>query len=94
MKVENNYKSDEYLNTLHPIEVVVNRSIDEAIGRLRAMITKERIMSDLKEHSSYEKPSEKKRRKHRESIARQHKADAMQRAYNSNNVIDEFDNLP
>lgn len=93
MKAENNYKSDDYLDTFHPLEVVVNRTIEEAVGRLRAMVTKERIMSVLKEHASYEKPSEKRRRKHRESIARQRKVDAMQRAYRSG-TQDEFDNLP
>jgi len=94
MKAENNYKSDEYFNTLKPIEVVViNGRIEEAIGRFRALVTKERIMSVLKEHSAYEKPSEKKRRKQRESIARQRKTEAMQRAYKNMNQ-DEFDNLP
>lgn len=90
MKAENNYKSDEYLNTFKPIEVQVNGDrIEEAIGRFRALVTKERIMSDLKSHASYEKPSEKKRRRRREARSRQLKADAMQRAYKS----DEFDNL-
>lgn len=94
MQAENNYKSDEYLDTLKPIEVVVvNGRIEEAIGRFRAMVTKERVMSDLKNHSSYEKPSEKKRRKQREARARQRKTEAMQRAYKSTSQ-DEFDNLP
>lgn len=91
MKVEKNYKSDDYIDTFKPIEVVVvNDRIEEAIGRFRAMVTKERIMSDLKSHSFYEKPSDKKRRRQRESQARQRKLTAMQKSAGS---ADEFDNL-
>lgn len=70
--------SDEYLSTFSPIEVKVsaNGRVEDAIRRFRAIVTKERIMSDLKEHQSYEKPSMRKRRKRREAQARQRKLDS------------------
>jgi len=64
---------DSYLNSFKPVEVVVNNKnkdprdeLEDAIRIFRGLITKERIMSVLKEHASYEKPSDKKRRKRRE----------------------------
>jgi len=47
------------------------------IKRFRAKVTKDRIMSDWKEHQSYEKPSERKRRKRRESAQRLRKMEFM-----------------
>jgi len=47
------------------------------IKRFRAKVTKDRIMSDWKEHQSYEKPSERKRRKRRESAQRKRKMEMM-----------------
>lgn len=73
-----NGPSDEYLATFSPIEVKVSQNgrVEDAIRRFRSMVTKERIMSDLKEHQTFEKPSMKKRRKQRESLARQRKMDS------------------
>lgn len=67
---------------LHPLEVKVppNVRFEEYMNyvkRFRAIVTKEKLMSDLKEHQSYEKPSEKKRRKIRESIQRKRKMEIM-----------------
>ena len=74
--LKNNEHSDEYLNEFYPLEVkVIDGNINEAIARFRGMVTKERIMSVLKEHYAYEKPSEKKRRKQRESAQRTRKAE-------------------
>ena len=67
----NNKLSDDYLAEFKPIEVrVVDGRVDEAIHRFRKLVTTERIMSSIKEHCAYEKPSEKRRRKVRESQQR------------------------
>ena len=72
-KVSYNKLDDSYLDYFQPLQVEVTGRIEDAIHRFRAMVTRERIMSVLKEHASYEKPSDQKRRKHREQIARQRK---------------------
>ncbi|MFZ4795850.1 MAG: 30S ribosomal protein S21 [Bacteroidia bacterium] len=72
--MENNYKDDSYLNDFKPLEVEVTGRLEDAIHRFRSLVTKEKVMSYLKLHYSYEKPSDRKRRKIRESIQRQKKA--------------------
>jgi len=63
--------SDDYLSEFKPVEIrVVDGRVDEAIHRFRKLVTTERIMSSIKEHYAYEKPSEKRRRKIRESQQR------------------------
>lgn len=74
--MENNFKDDSYLSSFKPVEVVVeDDNIVKAIAIFRSIVTKERIMSVLKQHYAYEKPSEKRRRKQRESAQRLRKAD-------------------
>jgi len=55
----------------HPIEVVVDGSsredFEHAFRKFKALFQRERIVGQLKEKMSYEKPSEKKRRKRREA---------------------------
>ena len=70
-------RDDSYLAEFSPIEVVVDGKLEDAIHRFRSIVTKEKVMSYLKLHCVYEKPSEKKRRKHRESLQRQRKARMM-----------------
>ena len=53
-----------------PIEVKVYGNFDKAFKNFRALVQSEKILSLYKEKQSYEKPSEKKRRKHIESIRR------------------------
>lgn len=71
--MDTNFKDDKYLDDFKPIEVFVNGKLEDAIHKFRSLVTKEKIMSYLKMHYSYEKPSEKRRRKIRESIQRQKK---------------------
>jgi len=50
-----------------PLEVrVFNNNFDKALRAFRALVQKERILSAYKEKQSYEKPSDKKRRKRNE----------------------------
>jgi small subunit ribosomal protein S21 len=50
-----------------PLEVkVYNNNFDKALRAFRALVQKERILSHYKEKQSYEKPSDKKRRKRNE----------------------------
>ena len=74
--MDNNFKDDKYLDDFKPIEVVVNGRLEDAIHKFRTLVTREKIMSYLKLHYAYEKPSEKKRRKARESIQRRKKAES------------------
>jgi len=50
-----------------PLEVkVYNNNFDKALRAFRALVQKERILSLYKEKQSYEKPSQKRRRKKNE----------------------------
>lgn len=52
-----------------PLEVkVYNNNFDRALKAFRALVQKERILSIYKDKQTYEKPSDKKRRKRSESI--------------------------
>jgi ribosomal protein S21 len=53
-----------------PLEVKVYGNFDKAFKAFRALVQSEKILSLYKEKQSYEKPSEKRRRKHNESIKR------------------------
>ncbi len=51
-----------------PLEVIVyNNNFDKALRAFRALVQKERILSAYKEKQSYEKPSDRKRRKKNEA---------------------------
>lgn len=51
-----------------PLEVkVYGNNFDKALRAFRALVQKERILSHYKEKQSYEKPSDKRRRKRNES---------------------------
>lgn len=50
-----------------PLEVrVYNNNFDKALRAFRALVQKERILSTYKERQTYEKPSQKRRRKRNE----------------------------
>lgn len=50
-----------------PLEVkVYGNNFDKALRAFRALVQKERILSTYKENQSYEKPSDRKRRKRNE----------------------------
>lgn len=52
-----------------PLEVkVYNNNFDRALKAFRALVQKERILSAYKDKQTYEKPSDKRRRKKNESI--------------------------
>lgn len=63
--------SDYDRSKIRPIEVVVEGSsredFEHAFRKFKALFQRERIVGQLKEKMSYEKPSEKKRRKRREA---------------------------
>lgn len=55
-----------------PLEVkVYGNNFDKALRAFRALVQKERILSSYKEKQSYEKPSDKRRRKRNESKRKQ-----------------------
>lgn len=49
-----------------PLEVKVYNNFDRAVKAFRALVQKERVISNYKEKQRYEKPSDKKRRKRAE----------------------------
>lgn len=50
-----------------PLEVkVYNNNFDKALSKFRALVQKERILSFYKDKQSYEKPSDRRRRKRNE----------------------------
>lgn len=58
----------DYIQPLEakPLEVRVYNNFERAMKAFRALVQKERILSLYKEKQSYEKPSDKKRRKRNE----------------------------
>lgn len=55
-----------------PLEVkVYGNNFDKALRAFRALVQKERVLSSYKEKQSYEKPSDKRRRKINESKRKQ-----------------------
>lgn len=54
---------------LRPLEVEVrNNDLEDAIKVLRHKMSKDGVLTELKNRRHYEKPSEAKRRKHREAL--------------------------
>ena len=87
---KNKYSDDSYLDSFQAVEVkVVDGNINEAIARFRALVTKERIMSSIKEHCAYEKPSDKKRRKQREAAQQMRKAEKAEAFARRNREVKE-----
>ena len=65
---KNEVKQNEK-TTIRPLEVDVrNNDVEQAIKVLRNKISKDGILSELRRRRFAEKPSEKKRRKHREAL--------------------------
>jgi small subunit ribosomal protein S21 len=59
-----------------PLEVkVYGNNFDKAMRAFRAKVQKERILSEFKERQSYEKPSDKKRRKRSEMKRKKYELD-------------------
>lgn len=58
-------------NYFQPLQVkVFNDSFDKAVKAFRSLVQSEKVLSDFKEKSRYEKPSDKHRRKKSESKQR------------------------
>ena len=53
-----------------PLQVVVGANFEDALKRFKSLVQKSKILSIYKEKQSYEKPSEKKRRRNREAQER------------------------
>jgi small subunit ribosomal protein S21 len=53
-----------------PLQVVVGSNFEDALKRFKSLVQKSKILSLYKEKQSYEKPSEKKRRRNREAQER------------------------
>jgi len=62
-----------------PIEVKVYGNFDRAFKNFRMLVQSEKILSLYKEKQSYEKPSDKKRRKLNESIQKTLEAEMKQK---------------
>ena len=74
-KRNQNYNYNERQFRFGPIEVEVrDGNIDQAIRELKNKMSKDGILAELKVRRCYEKPSEKKRRKHREAIKKTRKS--------------------
>lgn len=67
-----------------PVEIVVlNNNFDRALKIFRSLVQSERILSEYKQKQSYEKPSEKRRRKINESKQRAFEAEMKQQKIDS-----------
>lgn len=71
-------KEDKFFK---PLEVVVQDNFELAFRRFKLLVQKENVLSQIKDRQSFEKPSIKKRRKIRESLARKARS-RRQDAYN------------
>lgn len=58
-----------------PLQVMVyGNNFEKALRAFRALVQKERVLSTYKERQTYEKPSDKRRRKRNESIRKKMEA--------------------
>lgn len=72
--------SSERKVTVGPLEVeVYNNDVDQALKVLKNRLAKDGILQELKAHRHAEKPSERKRRKHREALKRLRKSKGKRR---------------
>jgi small subunit ribosomal protein S21 len=66
-----------------PLEVKINgprrEEFEDAFRKFKAKVQKEKILSEYKDRQSYEKPSERRRRKRREALERRLSTEARQR---------------
>lgn len=62
---------EERDHTLIYVNVQTNESIDSALKRFNMKLQQSGLLRELKEHSHYEKPSEKRRRLRRRRASRQ-----------------------
>ncbi len=61
------------------LEVTVDSNIEKAMKILKRKLIKEGLFKELKMRRYYEKPSEKKKRKHKESLKKIRKEEARQK---------------
>lgn len=67
----NSFAKNDKEVVIKPLEVQVhNHNFEEAFKRFKSLVQREKVVSDFKERQSYEKPSERKRRKSREALER------------------------
>jgi|SRR6185436_17193753 len=72
-----------------PLEVrVYNNNFDRALRAFRALVQKERILSTYKEKQTYEKPSQRKRRKRNEMKRKLLENSDKQRVYKKSEIIE------
>jgi small subunit ribosomal protein S21 len=67
---------------LSPLQVKVGprrEDFEDAFRKFKAKVQKEKILSEYKDRQSYEKPSEKRRRKRREALERRISTEIRQR---------------
>jgi small subunit ribosomal protein S21 len=81
-------ESKPYEPRVGPLEVIVrDNDVVQALKVLKNKMSKEGILTELKRRRFAEKPSEKKRRKHREALKKLRKSRGRKSQYkrNSNN---------
>ncbi len=88
MKItETNGPGEEYLSKFKPLQVEVRSGSREdfeyAAKAFKNLVNREKVIADYKAHQSYEKPSEKKRRKRREAEKKRYIADIKQQLVES-----------
>jgi len=64
---------------VEPLQIIVGSSFEHALREFKGLVQHERIIGIYKERQSYEKPSEKKRRKRREAEERRRLAEMRER---------------
>jgi small subunit ribosomal protein S21 len=68
---QKNFKKGGQLKNYAPLEVkVINNDVEQALKVLKKKMQGDNIFKILRDKRSYEKPSEKKRRKRRENARR------------------------
>lgn len=76
-----NSHSQQERNRAIPIQVIVkDNNVEKAIRELKRKLQRDGLYTEMKRRSSYEKPSNKRKRKQREAIRRIKKLQKMQRS--------------
>lgn len=84
---ETNGSVENYLEKFKPLQVEVRSSLrddfDKAVKLFKTLVQREKVISNYKDRQSYEKPSDKKRRKRREAEEKRFATASKQRMIDS-----------
>ena len=69
MSKKPDYRHEEYFQALG-VKINATRGLEPAISKFKRLVKISRVLEDYKDNQEYEKPSDKRRRKHGRAVRR------------------------